>query len=150
MSIGYRLTLAGVIPLEDVAALAACGAAEGRTRSGARMLTDARYDDLGYVVDITAGTDGYYEADNDGEVAWVWEPDTWVDVNFHMRKDTLSEMGTPNMLTAVARVLAGRHEDAALVFDGNVLLLTRIDGVLRTHNMAGWYHEGYGAILPST
>lgn len=147
MSVSYRLTLAGDIRLEDVAALVAPDATEGRTRSGARTLTAARYEDLGYVVDIIGGTHGYYEADDDGGSLWVWEPNVYVDVSFHMLKDTLLERGEPNVMKAVAHVLAGRTEDAALVFNGNTLMLTRFAGELLVHNAAQWYNHDYDHIL---
>jgi hypothetical protein len=148
MSIDYRLTLAGDIPLEHVAELAAPGATETSTISGKRMLTASFYEERGYGVDITSGTDGYYDAQDDDESLWVWEPDAYVDISFHMRKDQLTEIGVPNMLTDVARVLAGRPEDAALVLNGNWVLLTRINGTLRKHNLAEWYDEEYDKILP--
>lgn len=147
MSIEYRLTLAGDIPLDDVAQIAAPDATETSTLSGKRMLTSAHYEDYGYVIDITSGVNGYYDAE-DGDTLWVWEPDTYVDLNFHMRKDTLNDKGIPNMLTTVTRVLNARPEDAALTMNGNWLLLTRTAGVLRKHNSAQWYDKTYNNILP--
>jgi hypothetical protein len=48
------------------------------------------------------------------------------------------------MLTIVARVLEGRSEDAALLLNGDVLLLTRVGGALRKHNRAElWDHYGF-------
>ncbi|MFI6759984.1 SitI3 family protein [Micromonospora sp. NPDC050417] len=145
MAIEYRLTLAGDIPLEDVARLAAPDATERLTKSGKRMLTSA-LDERGYVVDVTAGSGGYYDAEDDGS-QWVWEPDAYVDIDFRMDKDTLSDKGIPNMLTTVARVLADRTEDAVLVMNGNWLLLTRFSGVLRKHNLTEWYDDEYDRIL---
>ncbi|MGW0436771.1 SitI3 family protein [Micromonospora sp. NPDC003197] len=148
MSIDYRLTLAGNIPLEQVAELAAPTAVEASTLSGARMLSADLSDSLGYAVSITSGSSGYYDAEDDGGDLWVWEPASYVDVNFHMRKDTLAEKGTLNMITAVGRILAGRSEDAALVLNGNWLMLTRVGGELRKHNTADWFDEDYAGILP--
>ena len=50
----------------------------------------------------------------------------------------------------MARVLEGRPEDAALLLNGDVLLLTRVDGVLRKHNRATWWdHYGFvNDVLP--
>jgi hypothetical protein len=141
MSIEYRLTLAGDIPLEQVAELAAPDATETSTMSGKRMLSAPLYEEYGYVVDITSGSHGYYDAEDDDGSLWIWEPDTYVDVNFHMRKDDLTDKGTPNMLATVARVLAGRTEDAALVLNSNWLLLTRVGGTLRKHRPTWWSHH---------
>lgn len=146
MAIEYRLTLVGDVPLEHVARLAAPNASERLTRTGKRMLTANLDHDCGYTVDISAGSDGYYDAEADGS-QWVWEPDAYVDVDFRMCKDAPSDAAILNMLTAVARVLAGRTEDAALVMNGNWLLLTRLGGVLRKHNLAEWYDYAYDGIL---
>ncbi|MEO3747983.1 SitI3 family protein [Plantactinospora sp. B5E13] len=147
MSIDYRLTLSGDIPLDEVAALAAPEAVETSTSRGERMLTAALYDERGYVVDITSGSSGYYDAEDDGAL-WVWEPDSYVDVDFHMRKDSLMDLGVPNMLAAVARVLNGRTEDAALVLNGNWLLLSRVNGSIHKSKAGEGYDERYGKVLP--
>ncbi|MEU9509394.1 SitI3 family protein [Micromonospora sp. NPDC048170] len=147
MSITYRLTLAGEVPLDLVAGLAAPGAAETPTPAGNRLLSADLNEERGFVVSITSGSHGYYEAEADGAV-WVWEPATHVDIGFHMRKDTLADKGRPHMLRTVGRVLASRPEDAALVLNDNWLLLTRVDGTIRRHNEADWYDEAYDSLLP--
>ncbi|MFC6019285.1 SitI3 family protein [Plantactinospora solaniradicis] len=148
MAIEYRLTLAGDIPLEQVAALAAPNATEASSPAGNRLLSVNLDEERGYSVSITSGRHGYYDAEDDGGAAWEWKPDKYVDVNFRMRKNDPSGKGTPNMVSAVGKVLAGRPEDAALVLDGNYLLLTRVNGILRKHNLATWYDEDYDNILP--
>ncbi|MFV2116561.1 SitI3 family protein [Micromonospora sp. LOL_025] len=147
MSITYRLTLAGDIPLELVAELAAPDAAETPTPAGNRLLSANLNDECGFAVSITSGSHGYYEAEADGAV-WAWEPENHVDIGFHMRKDTLSDLGRPRMLQTVGRVLAGRPEDAALVLNDNWLMLTRVNGTIRRHNEADWYDEAYDSFLP--
>ncbi|MEU5950111.1 SitI3 family protein [Micromonospora sp. NPDC047465] len=147
MSITYRLTLAGDIPLEQMARLAAPSATETPTPAGNRLLSADLNDECGFVVSITSGTHGYYEAEDDGG-PWVWEPETYVDVGFHMRKDTLTDQGRPHMLRTVGRILADRSEDAALVLNDNWLMLTRVDGTVRRHNEADWYDEAYDSLLP--
>ncbi|MEH1026725.1 SitI3 family protein [Micromonospora profundi] len=147
MAVEYQLTLAGDIPLDQVAELAAPGAVETSTASGGRMLSADLNDEHGYVVDITGGRHGYYGAQDDGGALWQWEPETYVDVSFYMRKDTLVEKGKPHMLATVARVLAARAEDAALTFNYDVLMLTRVAGVIQKHNIDGWYDDDYDRIL---
>ncbi|MEV4197478.1 MULTISPECIES: SitI3 family protein [Micromonospora] len=147
MAIEYRLTLAGDIPLEQVAQLAAPGAAEMSTVSGGRMLSADLNEQYGYVIDITSGRNGYYCAEDDGGSLWQWEPQAYVDVTFHMRKDTLTDKGKPHMLAAVARILASRDEDAALTLNGDFLMLTRVAGAIRKHNAGEWYDEDYDSIL---
>ncbi|MBQ1075611.1 hypothetical protein KBX06_20955 [Micromonospora sp. C31] len=149
MSITYRLTLAGDVPLEQLAELVAGEVTETTTYSGDRMLTADLNEECGYAVSIVAGSQGYYGAESDGGVPWEWEPATYVETDFHMRKDTLMDKGRPNMLRTVGRVLADRPEDAALVLNDNWLLLTRIDGVIRRHNEADWYDEADDSFLPS-
>lgn len=141
MSIDYQLVLAGEIPLEQVAELVAPAARQTTTRYGEPMLSAPLYEEYGYLVDITSGSNGYYEAEDDSGSPWIWEPETYVDINFHMNKEALTEKGKPNMLAAVARVLAERPEDAALVLNSNWLLLTRVAGVLRRHGTTWWSHH---------
>lgn len=149
MAIEYHLTLAGDIPLEQVARLAVPGAIELSTPSGDRRLSGDLSEQHGYVVDIASGRNGYYCAEDDGGSLWQWEPRAYVDVIFHMRKDTLSEVGKPQMLAAVARILADRDEDAALTLNGDFLMLTRVAGLVRKHNASEWYDEAYASILPA-
>ncbi|MEV0395202.1 SitI3 family protein [Polymorphospora rubra] len=144
MAIEYVLTLAGESSTELVAELAVGGAAECRSVEGLPGLVSANLNDrFGYTVSVVGGQDGYYEATADGATRWQWEPDRFVDVSFHMRKEILTEVGVPNMLRSVARVLADTTEDAALVLNSNRLLLTRVGGVLRKHNAGEWPEEDY-------
>lgn len=149
MAIEFRLTLAGDIPLHQIAELAAPEATEKPAPAGhPRLLSADLYEQLGYAVSITAGSNGYYDAEDDNGSRWEWEPDTYVNIGFRMRADDMGDKGVPNMLAAVARVLASRPEDAALVQDGNWLLLTRVEGTIRKHNVALWYDETFDNILP--
>ncbi|MFI6262205.1 SitI3 family protein [Micromonospora sp. NPDC051006] len=142
MALEFRLTLAGDIPLEDVAELAAANPTEKPTSTGDPRLLSARlYEERGYALSVYAGEHGYFDAEDDGGARWEWEPATFVDVDFSMRGDEVMEKAIPNMVDAVARVLAGRPEDAALVQGGNYLLLTRTDGVTRKHRPDWWSHH---------
>ncbi|WP_018790519.1 SitI3 family protein [Salinispora arenicola] len=149
MAIEFRLTLAGDIPLDQVAELAAPEATEKPIPPGhPRLLSADLYEQCGYAVSITEGSHGYYDAEDDDGARWEWEPDTYVNIGFRMRADDMGDKGIPNMLATVARVLNGRPEDAALVQDGNWLLLTRVGGTVRKHNVALWYDEAFDNILP--
>jgi hypothetical protein len=148
MAIEYRLTLAGDIPLEQVADLAAPEATEEPALPGhPRLLSADLSEQCGYSVSIHAGSHGYYDAEDDDGSQWEWEPDPYVNITFRMRKNVPSDNGTRNMVAAVARVLAGRTEDAALVLNGNWLLLTRFAGVVRKHRPTWWSHYGVEDIL---
>jgi hypothetical protein len=97
--------------------------------------------DLGRCARLDAfGLGGIFQATLGGST-WEWEPDSYVNVTFSMGKDDQVDKGTPNMLTIVARVLDCRSEDAALILNGNVLLLTRVNGVLHKHNRATWWNH---------
>ncbi|MEH0972195.1 SitI3 family protein [Micromonospora sp. CPCC 205546] len=141
MAVEFQLMLAGEIALDEVAPLAAPNAVETRTVSGNRMLTSALNEECGFVVDITGGRHGYYEAEDDDGSLWVWEPETYVDIGFYMRKDVLVDKGIPNVLATTARVLNERTEDAALLFNHDLLLLTRVAGSLRKHRPTWWSHH---------
>ncbi|MEV4844515.1 SitI3 family protein [Micromonospora matsumotoense] len=112
------------------------------------MLSADLNDEHGYVVDITAGRHSYYCAEDDDGSRWQWEPETYVDINFSMRKDILTDTGKPHMLATVAMVLAGTTEDAALTLNGDVLMLTRVAGTTQLHDTDGWYDETYEPVLP--
>ncbi|WP_405102965.1 SitI3 family protein [Micromonospora sp. NBC_01412] len=147
MGIGYRLTLAGDIPLERLAAIAAPSAAETPSPTGNRLLSSDLYKERGYLVSITSGRNGYYDAEDDGDTYWEWEPQEYVNISFDMDKGDRVGKGVPNMVATVARVLTGRTEDAALVLDGNWLLLTRVDGKLRKHRSQWWTHYGMDDLI---
>ena len=142
MAVEFRLVLAGDPPVAEVAALTAAGPREvPHPTSNAALFSARLYDQRGYALTVRTGTDGYWEAEADGEARWEWEqPATYVSVTFSMRADDIAEKGIPNMVAAVKRVLTGSDEDAALVQDGNYLLLTRTDGVIRTHRPDWWHH----------
>jgi|SRR5437763_9305259 len=149
MAIEYRLTLAGEPALEDVAARAALDPAEVSQFTPYQQVLDADlFEKRGYVITVAPGRNGYIEAADDTG-RWEWEPDSYVDVNFRMNKFQL-ELGTPNMVESVEGILQSGDEDAALVQNGDFLLLTRFGGVLRKHNRATWWdHYGYpNEIIP--
>ncbi|KIR64595.1 MULTISPECIES: SitI3 family protein [Micromonospora] len=148
MAIEYRLTLAGDIPLERVAELVSPEGFEESALPGyPRLLGADLQDTSGYTVSIYGGSDGYFDAEDDDGTQWEWEPDRHVNLVFHMPKDDPSGRSVPDMVRAVARVLAGRPEDAALVLNGNWLLLTRIAGILRRHRHAWWDNYGINDIF---
>nr|MDT0656693.1 SitI3 family protein [Micromonospora sp. DSM 115978] len=141
MAVEFRLVLAGDPPVTEVAALTAADPTEiPRPASNPALFTARLYDQRGYAVTVRAGTDGYWEAEADGEARWQWELGTYLSITFSMRADKIVEKGIPNMVAAVRRVLDGRAEDAALVQDGNYLLLTRTSGVVRTYRRDWWHH----------
>ncbi|BCJ61667.1 SitI3 family protein [Micromonospora endophytica] len=141
MAVEFRLVLAGHPPVADVAALTAADLSEvPRPTSDPARFSARLYDRRGYAITVRAGRAGYWEAEADGKDRWEWEPAAYVPVTFSMRADDIVEKGITNMVAAVRRVLAGCAEDAALVQDGNYLLLTRSDGVVRTYCPAWWSH----------
>ncbi|WP_433349666.1 SitI3 family protein [Micromonospora sp. CA-111912] len=141
MGIEFRLILAGDPPVDEIAALTAAEPGEKpQPTTNPRLFTARLYDQRGYAITVRSGTHGYYEAETDGGTRWEWKPETYVNVTFSMRADDLADKAIPNMVTTVARVLAGRDEDAALIQDGNHLLLTRTNGVVRTHRTSWWNH----------
>jgi hypothetical protein len=56
-----------------------------------------------------------------------------------MDKEADVEWAVVNMLTVVWRALETGSEDAALVLNGDLLVLTRLDGVLVKHHRDGWW-----------
>lgn len=144
MAVEFRLTLAGDLPLDHVADLVAAEPAEKPRPSGTnpQLLSARLYDTRGYALTVSSGSQGYFDAEADDGTRWEWEPGTYVDIDFTMRADDLVDKGIPNMMKAVARVLAARKEDAALVQNGNWLLLTRTTGELHRQRPTWWSHYG--------
>ena len=148
MAIEFRLTLGGDMPLEQIAALAAPEATEEPALPGyPRLFSADLYDQLGYAITILKGRNGYFDANDDNGKLWEWEPENYVDITFRMRFDGGGEMGVPNVMATVARILEARTEDAALILIGDLLLLTRFNGTIRKHNVDQWY-EGTLDIIP--
>lgn len=147
MAIEFRLTLAGDIPLEQVAALAAPEATEKPALPGYPRLFSANLNEhLGYAISIIKGSDGYYDAEADNGELWEWEPKAYVNISFRGSAGDMGDRGIPNMFATVARILAARTEDAALTQNGNWLLLTRVKGTIRKHNLDLWDDESLDLI----
>jgi hypothetical protein len=137
MALEYRLTLAGDTPPEQVANRALPVPAETDPEIAPVLWADLT-DSHGFSVTVRAGKHGYVEAEADQGV-WEWEPDTYVSVGFRIDKNADHEWAVVNMLAIVRRALETGHEDAALVFNGDFILLTRIDGVLIKHRQDRWW-----------
>ncbi|MBN1174043.1 MAG: hypothetical protein JXA67_17855 [Micromonosporaceae bacterium] len=140
MALEYRLTLAGQIPLADLAARAFPDPVERPTPYGA-ILTRDLYDRFGFGVSILGERHDIVEAEADAGL-WGWDLDASVDLTFRMGKDPdRRELGVRSMLEAVGRVLESGSEDAALTLNGDLLLLTRMDGAVSKHNQATWWNH---------
>lgn len=137
MALEYRLTLAGSTPPAQMAERALPVPVESPAEI-APVLRASLYDTHGFAVTIRAGQRAYVSAESDSGL-WEWEPATYVSVGFRMDKEADHEWEVVNMLTIVRRILETGPEDAALVFNGDVLLLTRLDGVLVKHRRDGWW-----------
>lgn len=150
MAVEFRLTLAGDLPLNDVADLVTADVTERPRPSGtrARLFSARLYDTRGYTLTVSSGSHGYFDAETDDGTRWEWEPETYVDIDFAMKADDLVDKGIPNMMKAVAQVLTARQEDAALVQNGNWLLLTRTIGELRRHRPTWWSHYSRDGLIP--
>ena len=137
MSLDYRLTLAGAIPVEQIAERALPSPDE-RPTGTAPLLSVRLAERYGFDVSVHAGRNGYVDALSDnGE--WEWEPADYVDVSFHVDKVTEMDVVAINLLTVTRRVLNSGPEDAALVLNGDILLLARFQGALVKHNHEKWW-----------
>ena len=139
MATEYRLTLAGDPPLVEVAERA-LPEPDDRPAGTPQLLSANLYDRYGFEVVFRADSNGYLDAESDTGL-WIWEPETSVSVRFRMEKTAGSDRATVNMLLAVRRILLTGPEDAALVLDGNYLLLNRVDGNLVKHRRDTWWQH---------
>src|SRR5262249_21297619 len=122
MAIEYRMTLACGTPVELLAERA-FPAPEERPTGAPPLLSATLFDRYGFQVHLAAGENGYLDADG-----WEWKPPAYVSINFRFDKFADREWVVTNMITAVRRVLTTGPEDAAFIFNGDVLLLTRFYG----------------------
>jgi hypothetical protein len=143
MALEYRLTLAGTTPVDQVAERTLPDPAE-RPTGTAPLLSAALFERYGFNVTVRAGQNGYLDVESD-QGSWEWEPESYVSVTFRMDKLADSNWNVVNMLMAVRRVLETGPEDAALVLNGDVLLLTRFDGTLVKHRRNTWWAAYVGA-----
>ncbi|MEU4422995.1 SitI3 family protein [Actinoplanes sp. NPDC024001] len=139
MSLDWRLTLGGNTPVEQVAERALPDLDDRPTGTPPLLSSDLAAK-LGFDLTVRAGRNGYVDASSDQGLL-EWEPETYVSVAFHWDKSADLEWLVPNMLTIVRRVLRSGDEDAAFVFNGDVLLLTRFDGVLTKHRRETWWNH---------
>jgi len=139
MATHCRLTLAGTASPEQVAERALPDP-DDRPTGTPQLLAADLYDRYGFEVTVRAGENSYYDAESDNGL-WEWEPATYVAVTFRMEKNADSDRALVAMLLAVRRVLQSGPEDAALVLNGNWLLLTRRDGVVVKHRRDKWWNN---------
>ena len=140
MAIDYDLTLAGSPPVERVAERAF--PEHGERPVGTAPLLSAALP--GFGVTVLAGAAAYLDVATD-QGSWEWEPATYVTIGFRLDKLTDRSRAVIDMLTVVRRVLASGPEDAALVLNGDILLLTRLDGILTKHHRDTWWSNYAGA-----
>jgi hypothetical protein len=140
MATEYRLTLSGETSKEDVAARAVADVSERPTPTASgQVLTTNLYQSRGLELDVTSGRGTYLEADSDTG-NWHWEPGVCVSVTVRL-DDERWEEGQRNMLEIVSSLLASGSEDAALILDGNFLLLTRFASVIVKHRRSMWWDQ---------
>jgi hypothetical protein len=148
MAVEYALTLAEGSPIDQVARRAFPEPAERPTGTPPLLAADL-YRRYGFEVTVLGGRHGYVDVATD-RGRWEWEPTSYVSLDFRIDKDAEPEWAVVNMLSCVRRVLDSGPEDAALALNGDVLLLTRLNGVLVKHDRDGWWssYPAADAVLP--
>jgi hypothetical protein len=148
MALEYRLTLAGDVPAEEVARRTLPIEAEPSPETVPVVHANLRTAH-GFTVTIRNGKNAYVSADSEGRL-WEWEPESYVSVVFRVSKEADHEWAVVNMLTIVRRALHTGSEDAAFVFNGDLLLLTRTRGVVTKHHRDGWWasYPATNAVFP--
>jgi hypothetical protein len=136
MALEYDLTLAGNAPVEEVARRAFPDL-EDRPTGAEPPLWAALWEKYGFGVTVYAGKNRYINVETDDGM-WEWEPEESVAASFRMDKFADFHWEVVNMLTVVRRVLDTGSEDTVLVLNGDVLLLSRFDGVLVKHRRSWW------------
>ncbi|WP_051799071.1 SitI3 family protein [Catenuloplanes japonicus] len=160
MGIEYRLSLAGRRSSAAVAARAMPELAPGLSSAGsssaglssaglvgADLLSVDLYRSHGFCLTIVSRDRGLVDLGPDG-----WELGAHTTVSFDMEKNVefdRSAQSLRTMLTVVGRVLETGAEDAALVLNGDVVLLTRVAGTLVKYRRADWWdhYSGLHAVI---
>ena len=152
MSLEYRLTLAGTVPIVEVAARAFPDPADRPAPDEDGKTLSADLDDrYGFTADLITTTGRYYsappEAGDDFEY-WEWEPAVSVDLTFRFTWDgDRFPAAFRAVVTAIAQVLASGTEDAAIMVSGDTVLLTRVNGVVTKHDRGWWEHYPWANTL---
>ncbi|MEV6850467.1 SitI3 family protein [Actinoplanes sp. NPDC051411] len=148
MAIEYGLTLAGDTTAEQVAVRALPVPVQRPPEIAPVLSADLR-ESHGFTVTLLATKHGYVEAESDDGL-FEWEPESYVAVGFRIDKDADREWAIVNMLTIVWRVLATGDEDASLVLNGDLLVLSRLGGVLVKHHRDDWWasYPASNAVFP--
>jgi hypothetical protein len=151
MSVSYTLTLAAELTVTELVQLGIAGGID----PGALLISDSGLvhadlsDTRGLGLTIRSGRNGYVDAVDDSGQRWEWEAAVYAAMGFW--PDAVGTIdAVPNLVPIVARVLAVRGEDAALVFDGETLLLTRMAGRQVKHNRPLFWdaYPGVDTLLP--
>ncbi|GIF19214.1 hypothetical protein BJ973_006259 [Actinoplanes tereljensis] len=148
MAIDYNLYLAGNPPVEVVAQWAFPALADRPT--GTVPFLAANLDEkYGFEVVVTSGENAYLDVMTD-DGGWEWEPETYVVVAFRLDKEADRPTATDHVLAVVQRVLVAADQDAALVLNGDVLLLSRLNGVVIKHRRDTWwsFHPAADQLIP--
>ncbi|HET6479743.1 MAG TPA: SitI3 family protein [Actinoplanes sp.] len=148
MAIEYEITLAGGTPGVVVAERAFPDVNE-RPAGTPPVLVATLSDRCGFVTTVLSGGSRYIEVLGDNG-NWEWEPEPYTSVMFRMDKLPDSDWQVRNMLVVVRRVLDTGAEDAAFFVNGDILLLTRLNGVVVKHRRDKWWaiHKGANDIIP--
>nr|BFE75730.1 hypothetical protein GCM10020092_090310 [Actinoplanes digitatis] len=107
-----------------------------------RLTVDHR-ESYGFIVTVLPGRDGYLDLETDGG-SWVWEPKSYVGIQFRLDKFADLRWAVTNMLGVVRRALDTGPEDATFDFNGDILLFARLDGELTKHRRTWWEHYSSG------
>jgi len=147
MALEYDLTLFGNPPVEEVAERAFPDA-EDRPVGTEPPLSSELREKFGFGVTVFAAKNGYLNVETDDGMS-EWEPEAYTGVSFRMDKFADFHWEVVNMLTVIRRVLGTGPEDALLVLNGDILLLSRFGGVLVKHRPSWWNsYPGANDALP--
>jgi hypothetical protein len=134
----YDLILIGSGSVEQVAERALPKPDERPTGSPPLLRSADLQDRYGFNVSVLSREVGYIAVESDDGM-WEFEPDAHVTVTFYLDKSAELDWSIGTMLTVIRRLLDSGDEDAVLILDGDLLILTRIDGALTKHRRLTWW-----------
>jgi hypothetical protein len=149
MAIDYYLAIATDASPVAIAAIALPDLSVHEAADFPGLFTTDTRASHGFGIALRTARNEWVSCVNDDGGEWEWAPDVYASVSFRMAKDDISGKGMPNMLRAIARVMAAMSEDLAFTSD-NFLYLTRFGGTLvKYHRKDFWdWYEFANTIVP--
>jgi hypothetical protein len=150
MATECSLILAGNSPIDAfLSRLFPSGASQPDFHVSGRVWIADLHERMGFELRLLQGAQGYFGAEA-GEEYWTWELNNYLNLGFRFDKFFPRDVSLRHMLQMVARILETGDEDAAMIQNGNELLLFRKAGKLTRFRAQGFWDSLAPEDIPNT